>query len=405
LLLRLEVRGGQARRAPARVPPRDPPAHAVGASEHRVRLLEARRAEQVPDPRGVHGAPVHPHLGDDRHREAEPRAELGQETHRPFAVSAEMEVVADVDLERADARVDHLADEVLGRGAREVEREALDHDDVDPRLLEQLEPLLQRGEELGRVLGVQHLARVRVEGVDDARAAQRGGARAHRVEDRAVAAVDPVEVPHRQHRTLDRLPQGRDPGDVPQCYAPRVRILSRRFLASYLCALAAITAGTLLALAIVDMLVDFDAIVEGGAAALAALVARAPERHLGEALPFASFAAAFLAAALPSRRGELLALCAAGIHPAPPTLPILSAALAVAAGSAWIPGAPEAERAAPSAGAWRCAGDRFFALAPGAASGAELALFEVDPRFRLRRSLHAAQVRASGPAWRLRGAR
>jgi len=185
-----------------------------------------------------------------------------------------------------------------------------------------------------------------------------------------------------------------------------VRILSRRFLANYLCALAAITAGTLLALAIVDMLVDFDAIVEGGAAALAALVACAPERHLGEALPFASFAAVFLAVALPSRRGELLALCAAGIHPARATLPIVAAALAVAAGSAWIPGAPEAERAAPaSEAAWRSAGDRFFALRPGAASGAELALFEVDPRFRPRRSLHAAQVRAAGPAWQLRGAR
>jgi lipopolysaccharide export LptBFGC system permease protein LptF len=109
-----------------------------------------------------------------------------------------------------------------------------------------------------------------------------------------------------------------------------VRILARRFLASYLATLAACVGGCLLALAIVDMLVDFDAIVEGGAAALARLVARAPERLLREALPFASCAAAFLATALPARRGEILALCAAGIHPARATLPIPLAALAAA---------------------------------------------------------------------------
>ncbi|HZO10225.1 MAG TPA: hypothetical protein VFC77_12650, partial [Myxococcota bacterium] len=191
-----------------------------------------------------------------------------------------------------------------------------------------------------------------------------------------------------------------------------MRILSRRFLASYLCALVAIAAGTLLALAIVDMLVDFDAVVEGGAAALAALVARAPQRHLAELLPLASGAAAFLATALPSRRGELLAICAAGIHPARATLPVLVAALAVAAASPWLPGAREAEAATAGDGAWHRAdgawhrsGDRFFARGPDAARGAELALFEVDARFRLRRSLHAAEVRDAGPAWELGGAR
>lgn len=70
-----------------------------------------------------------------------------------------------------------------------------------------------------------------------------------------------------------------------------MRILARRFLASDLSALAACVGALLLALAIVDMLVDFDAVVEGGAAA-------------------------FLAAAIPTRRGEILTIRRAGIHPA-----------------------------------------------------------------------------------------
>jgi len=195
-----------------------------------------------------------------------------------------------------------------------------------------------------------------------------------------------------------------------------VRILSRRFLASYLATLAACVGGCLLALAIVDMLVDFDAVVEGGAAALGTLLARVPERWLCEALPLASFAAAFLAVAIPARRGEILALCAAGIHPARVTLPILGAALAVGAASSALP-APETirerDRFGPSGGArgaatWILAGDRLVRVGhrdPDSGELRDVRFFETDPGFRLRRSLHAAQARVAGDRWELRGPR
>jgi lipopolysaccharide export LptBFGC system permease protein LptF len=191
-----------------------------------------------------------------------------------------------------------------------------------------------------------------------------------------------------------------------------VRILSRRFLASFLATLAACVGGCLLALAIVDMLVDFDPIVEGGPAALGALLARVPERWLGEALPLASFAAAFLTVAIPARRGEILGLCAAGIHPARVTLPILAAALVVGAASSGLP-AREREWSAPRGAAsanarWIQAGDQLVRVRQHDSQSGELRdlhWFETDPDFRLRRSLHAAQARIDGDRWELRAPR
>lgn len=195
-----------------------------------------------------------------------------------------------------------------------------------------------------------------------------------------------------------------------------MRILSRRFLASYLATLAACVGGCLLALAIVDMLVDFDAVVEGGAAALGMRLARVPERWLCEVLPLASFAAAFLAVAIPARRGEVLALCAAGIHPARVTLPILGAALAVGAAASALP-APETLRerepygrdgAARGDARWIQAGDRLVRVGHRDPHGGELwdlRVFETDAGFRLRRSLRAAQARAAGDRWELQAPR
>jgi lipopolysaccharide export LptBFGC system permease protein LptF len=195
-----------------------------------------------------------------------------------------------------------------------------------------------------------------------------------------------------------------------------VRILSRRLLASYLATLAACLAGLLLALAIVDMLVDFEAVVEGGGPALLDHLARVPGLWLREALPFASFAAAFLAVALPARRGEMLAVCAAGIHPARATLGLLCAALAVAAAGAWLPEA----RGGPAAGAlaaagaeragttaWGRDGDRVLRIGKAGPPGdalRDVSLFELDAAFRLRRWLRAEQARAGATGLELHAA-
>jgi lipopolysaccharide export LptBFGC system permease protein LptF len=228
--------------------------------------------------------------------------------------------------------------------------------------------------------------------------------------------VDAVEVSHRENGAHQRRFDGRNSRNEPQCYAPRVRILSRRFLASYLATLAACVGGSLLALAIVDMLVDFDAIVEGGGAALRALLARVPERWLAEALPLASFAAAFLTVALPARRGELLGARAAGIHPARVALPILSAALAVGAAAAALPapGAADARARSGPVGAasgttgWLLAGERLIRIGhrdPDSGDLLDVRFFETDSEFRLRRSLRAAQARVAGNRWELQAPR
>jgi lipopolysaccharide export LptBFGC system permease protein LptF len=193
-----------------------------------------------------------------------------------------------------------------------------------------------------------------------------------------------------------------------------VRILPRRFLASYLAWLAACVGGLLLALAIVDMLVDFDAVVEGGGPGLRALLEQVPARWLREALPIASFAAAFLAVALPARRGEFLAVRAAGVHPARVTLPILGAALAVGASLPWLPEAPgaaagllEPADGARDGSAWRHAGGRVVRIGridPATAELRDVRVFEVDAEFRLRRSLRADAAHLSGDGLELRGA-
>ncbi len=195
-----------------------------------------------------------------------------------------------------------------------------------------------------------------------------------------------------------------------------MRILSRRLLASYLATLAACLSGGLLALAIVEMLVDFEAVVEGGGPALLGLLARVPGLWLREALPLASFAAAFLAVALPARRGEMLAVCAAGIHPARATLPILCSALAVGASAGWLPEPPSplaasrfasADAARAGAAAWGRDGDRVLRIGRLDRAGdglRDLSLFELDAAFRLRRWIRAEEARASPAGLELRAA-
>ncbi len=191
-----------------------------------------------------------------------------------------------------------------------------------------------------------------------------------------------------------------------------MRILSRRFLASYLAALAACVGGCLFALTIVDMLVDFDAVVEGGATALGGVLVRVPGRWLREALPLAAFAAAFLSVALPARRGEILALRTAGIHPARATLPILGAALAIGLGAAALPEPDAARRADPSGsepgaegGGWVQMDERLYRVGgrdPGSGELRDVRFLEVDADFRLRRLVHAEGARVEGGRWELR---
>jgi len=100
--------------------------------------------------------------------------------------------------------------------------------------------------------------------------------------------------------------------------APPVRILSRRFLASYL-SLFAITLAIMTTIAIIfETLVDFDKIVEHRNAAggvFPYLFLRIPSLYLRDLIPLASFAAAFLCLGGAARANEITAAKAGGIPP------------------------------------------------------------------------------------------
>ena len=169
-----------------------------------------------------------------------------------------------------------------------------------------------------------------IEGVDDRGPIEGARALHDGVDDRAVTQMDAVEVPDREHRSGQRLADRFAPGDDPQCYNPPVRILSRRFLASYLGLFTVVLIGSMLLAAIVEMLVHFDEFVDGppeAGGAIRALSIRVPTLYLRDLIPLASFSAAFLCISLPARGREITAIQSGGIAPQRIALPVLGAAL------------------------------------------------------------------------------
>jgi len=109
-----------------------------------------------------------------------------------------------------------------------------------------------------------------------------------------------------------------------------VRILSRYFFASYLSLFVIVLLVSLTIIALIEMLVHFDDLVEhreevGGA--LAYLLIRVPTIYLRQLIPIASFTAAFLCLGLAARRQEIIALKSGGIPPHRIAFPVLMAAI------------------------------------------------------------------------------
>jgi LPS export ABC transporter permease LptG len=109
-----------------------------------------------------------------------------------------------------------------------------------------------------------------------------------------------------------------------------VRILSRYFLASYLYLFVAILIGSVVAIMVVEMLLNFDEIVDkddGFRSLLTYLFLRIPTEYLRDMIPVTSFAAAFFCLGLPARWREITAIKAGGIAPQRVAAPVLCAAL------------------------------------------------------------------------------
>jgi hypothetical protein len=128
-----------------------------------------------------------------------------------------VEVVADVHLDRTDASVEVLPDKGVRRGLRELERERLDDDSIDTGELEKLDLLLGRREQAGGAIRLQHLPRVRVEGIDHGLPAQSLRPANHGLHDRLMTQMKSVEVANRQDRTPEGGVDRPAPRDVPQC--------------------------------------------------------------------------------------------------------------------------------------------------------------------------------------------
>ncbi|HKA16054.1 MAG TPA: LptF/LptG family permease [Myxococcota bacterium] len=108
-----------------------------------------------------------------------------------------------------------------------------------------------------------------------------------------------------------------------------MRTLSRYFVQNYLTYYAAIVAASILVIAIVEMMVNFDHVIEYGegvAGVASYLFLRLPSYYLPYLLPVGSFGAAFLCLGFPARALEILAARTSGIAPQRIAAPVLAAA-------------------------------------------------------------------------------
>lgn len=112
-----------------------------------------------------------------------------------------------------------------------------------------------------------------------------------------------------------------------------MRILSRYFLTSYLGLFVLVLIVSLMLMTVVEMLVNFDDIVEHREAAggvFQYLFVRVPALYFRDVVPVASFVAAFLSLGLAARTREITAMKTGGVPPARVALPLLVAATLLA---------------------------------------------------------------------------
>ena len=108
-----------------------------------------------------------------------------------------------------------------------------------------------------------------------------------------------------------------------------MRILSRHFLTSYLVLYFAILFAANLIIAVVEIMLNFDDVLEyreGFWGVATYIFLRLPSYYLPYVVPAASFGAAFLCLGLPARAQEMVAIKAGGISPHRVATPVLAAA-------------------------------------------------------------------------------
>ena len=194
-----------------------------------------------------------------------------------------------------------------------------------------------------------------------------------------------------------------------------MRILSRRFLASYLGFYAGILVASLLVIAIIEMMVNMERALEfqrGAQGVVTYLLLRLPSYYLPYLVPVTSFAAAFLAIGLAARAQEILAAKAGGIRPQRIAMPVLCAAALLSAGALLVfetvvresgsafaaakQGDPNARLFSSKGTFWYHHGRFLYNVREADRATRtlhEVRVYERDDDGRLRRSIHAARAR------------
>ena len=108
-----------------------------------------------------------------------------------------------------------------------------------------------------------------------------------------------------------------------------MRILSRYFLVRYLKLFVAILFSSMIAVTVIEMMLNFDEVLEhydGPMGIASYLFLRIPSFYLRDLIPVASFAAVFFCLGLPARAHEITAIKSGGISPQRAVIPLLAAA-------------------------------------------------------------------------------
>jgi len=192
-----------------------------------------------------------------------------------------------------------------------------------------------------------------------------------------------------------------------------VRTLSRYFLVSYLKLFVAILFTSMVAIAIVEMLLNFDQILDdhSGLSGVARyLFLRLPAYYFRDLIPVTSFAATLCCIGLAARSREFMAAKAGGISPRTMVVPILLAAtllsgVALIINETWVLAASRAEIRTGDEGQgisfrrgsfWYYRGDTIYNVQeadPASNTLHGVQVFETTPAGRLRRSMQAEVVR------------
>lgn len=333
LVFRSQVQGWEAKMPPALIPLDHPTTHREGAAHHLFDHRDVAVVERLSDPCRADIATRHPNLWNHGHRKAETRAELGQKPHRAFPIATVVKIVPDVDLCGGQAPVQDLPDKALGRHLGELGVKGFDHQEIDPRGAQNLDFLVEGEEQAWRRAPTDHFSRVGLEGEKNRRSLEILRPLDHRLQNRAVSQVQPVEIADRHDGPFRR---GNEFTATPyyshSIDSVLVGVLSRYFVTRFFVVFFVSLIILVLAVVVVEMLADLGLAFgdEGWGGTLLPIALRVPALYLGYLIPVAIFVAVFVCFGVAARRSELVAAKAGGISPLRTALPVILASGVVA---------------------------------------------------------------------------